>query len=412
MIKKLKLKFISIIVFIISVLLIIILLIINIIMINDINKKIFNSLKSISMSNHENINPNHSPNKKHKPQNKQYLSSSNFVVKLDKNNNLIEIIYPPNTNFSNFNINKKNIKNKLISSKFSYENKIFFKENNFAYIIVPKPFGKMIVFEDISSFHETKEKLIYVSIIVYIFGIGIIIIISYFLTEWITKPVKENFDMQKEFIANASHELKTPLSIISTNLSILKSEVDNKDIIWYDNINDEVFKMNKLINQLLVLSKSEILEEYNFKDNLDLSSIVKNIVYQYDAICFEKNKILSHNIEENIYLYANKENITTILKIFIDNAIKYSNKNGNIKVELIKNKNKIYLSFFNTGIGIEEKYKEKIFDRFFRVDTSRNKEIEGYGLGLSIASKIISNNKWQIKVDSKYQEWIRFTIII
>ena len=82
MIKKLKLKFISIIVFIISVLLIIILLIINIIMINDINKKIFNSLKSISMSNHENINPNHSPNKKHKPQNKQYLSSSNFVVKL------------------------------------------------------------------------------------------------------------------------------------------------------------------------------------------------------------------------------------------------------------------------------------------------------------------------------------------
>ncbi len=404
MIKKLKIKFISTIISIISLLIIIILIAINLIMSINMEKRIINSMRELAITNGMKP-PNFKPLDFKQKHGNLIL---NFIIKLDDNNNIIETIYPKNIDISDYNLQE--ILNKILPNIDENNNKLF-KYNNLAYFSMNKSYGKIIVFEDITNFNQNKQNLIYISILVYLVSFIILFIISYFLTEWIIKPVKENFDMQKQFIANASHELKTPLTIISTNLSILKDEIFNEDQeFWLENIKDEIFNMNKLINQLLFLSKSENINEINKKIQLNLTNTITNIIFQYETICFEEKKIFKYNIKEDIYLNCNKEDIITIVRILLDNAIKYTKENDIIEVTLDKFKNKSYLTIFNTGIGIENKFKDKIFERFFRVDLSRNKEIEGYGLGLAIAKNIIDNNKWKIFVESEYTKWIKFTI--
>ena len=168
--------------------------------------------------------------------------------------------------------------------------------------------------------------------------------------------------------------------------------------------------MNDLINKLLLLSKVEDFSKVKHLENINISTVILNNILSYESIIFEKNRILKYNITPNILVPCIEDDLSTIIRIFLDNAIKYSNKNDIIEINLEKKHSHISLSIFNTGIGIKNEDIKYIFDRFYRVDTSRNKEIEGYGLGLSIAKKIISNNKWQIKVDSIYNKWIKFTI--
>lgn len=406
MLKKLKIKFISAVVIIISVLIIIILLSINLIMINDMEKRVVKSMKDIAIK--DGIKPPSFNLEPFKEQDK-YLAL-NFIIKLDRDDNIIEIIYPKSVDISDYDI-EKILNNILENNEIIDFNEQYYKNNNLAYFLMNKPYGKIIVFEDITNFNQTKQNLIYISILVYIVSFVVVFIIAYFLTEWIIKPVKENFELQKQFIANASHELKTPIAIISTNLSILEDE--NEDInreFWIEGIKDEIFKMNKLINELLVLSKSEKLNEVKEKTEFNLSDIITSIIFQYEAICFEKNRILKYNIKEDIFINTNKEDVITIIRIFLDNAIKYSNKDDIVEITLNEYRNKIQLIIFNTGIGIENKYIDKIFERFFRIDLSRNKEIEGYGLGLAIAKNIIENNKWSVSVESEYTKWVKFKV--
>ncbi len=406
MLKKLKIKFISAVIIIISVLIIIILLSVNLIMIDNMEKRIIKSMKDIAIKDGMKL-----PSFNLEPFKEQdkYLAL-NFIVKLDKYDNIIETIYPKSVDISDYDIEK--LLNYILENNEIIDfNERCYKSNNLAYFLMNKPYGKIIVFEDITNFNQTKQNLIYISILVYIVSFVVVFIIAYFLTEWIIKPVKENFELQKQFIANASHELKTPLAIMSTNLSIIKdvNEDTNREF-WIDGIKDEIFKMNKLINELLILSKSEKLNEVKEKTKFNLSGVIANIIFQYEAICFEKNRILKYNIKEDIFINTNKEDVITIIRIFLDNAIKYSNKDDIVEITLNEYRNKIQLIIFNTGIGIENKYIDKIFERFFRIDLSRNKEIEGYGLGLAIAKNIIENNKWSVSVESEYTKWVKFKV--
>ncbi len=189
----------------------------------------------------------------------------NFIIKLDRDDNIIETIYPKSVDISDYDI-EKILNNILENNEIIDFNEQYYKNNNLAYFLMNKPYGKIIVFEDITNFNQTKQNLIYISILVYIVSFVVFFIIPYFLTEWIIKSVKENFELQKQFIDNASHELKTPLAIMSTNLSILEDEnEDTNREFWIEGIKDEIFKMNKLINELLVLLKSEKLNEVKEK---------------------------------------------------------------------------------------------------------------------------------------------------
>jgi len=234
-----------------------------------------------------------------------------------------------------------------------------------------------------------------ISFIIFILTEIISFIVSNILTKWITKPVVESFEREKKFIADASHELKTPIAIVMASADAYSEDNDKK---WLDNIKYETDRMSKLVKELLDLSQLENnIKEFK-KEKLNLSKLVESSLLPYESLFFEHKLKFNYDIKENIYLEVNEEKIKELISILIDNAIKYSSDKGKVNVTLYQDKN-IYLKVSNKGEEIKEEDREKIFDRFYKSDKSRNRKSDNYGLGLSIAKKIVEMHDGEISVD-------------
>lgn len=240
-----------------------------------------------------------------------------------------------------------------------------------------------------------------------------LLFISIYLTNRTIKPIKDSFEKQKQFIADASHELKTPLAIIRTNISvILANKEDNisNQIKWINYINNQTERMAKLIDEMLSLAKLDTGKELIEFSTFDLSKLLNNILLTFEAVIFENKIELETNILNNVFLKGDKESIKKVFIILLDNAIKYTNKDGKIYVELNLDKNKIRLKVRNTGEGIKKEDLNKIFERFYRVDTSRARKTGGYGLGLSIAKSIVESHNGKIYAESNVGKDTTFII--
>ena len=321
-------------------------------------------------------------------------SENNIIDKISHSDKTIDntILTKASSILKNNKENKISLPNLYIGS-YAYN----FNSNNFLMIVDIK---------------KAKERLL-LNLLLTIILTGIFTILIYIIskkiTTWITKPVMESFNKQKEFIANASHELKTPLAIMIASIDCLEETKKNKK--WINNLKNESSRMNKLITRLLDLSKSEssIIQE-NFKVN-DLSLIVQKNVLTLESLAFENKVTLETNIEEKINFLCNKESMDEVVTILIDNAIKHSFKNEKVYVNLSKIKNDIKLEIINKGEEIPKEEKEKIFERFYRSDKSRNRADNRYGLGLAIALNIVKNHNGKIEVNSK-DGYTTFTIIL
>ena len=231
-----------------------------------------------------------------------------------------------------------------------------------------------------------------------IIGIIIINIIAKKISKTIVKPVEEAFEKQKQFISDASHELKTPLAVIEANADVLQDKVgENK---WITYIQNEVQSMNKLVNDLLTLSKMENTNNTNVQ-KFDLSKEVQMSVAVFESMIYEKKIKLETNIEEGISFNGEKEDIKHIISIILDNAIKHTDEEGKIIVDTFKEKNDVKIEIKNQGEPIPQDEQEKIFERFYRVDKARNRNEKRYGLGLAIAKGIVDKYKGSISASSK-----------
>ena len=226
----------------------------------------------------------------------------------------------------------------------------------------------------------------------------LIYLVSSKLTKWITKPVQESFDKQKQFIADASHELKTPLAVIMASSEALESNPEETK--WLENIKTESDRMNKLISDLLELAKSEAVDDRSEFTRGNLSKIIEKSVLTFEGIMFEKGITLDYTIDDNIEIEMNEFKIGQLISILLDNAIKHSEKGGIITVELKKDKDTV-LTVSNTGEGIPKGEEEKIFERFYRADESRNRNENRYGLGLAIAKNIAASHNATISASSE-----------
>ena len=223
--------------------------------------------------------------------------------------------------------------------------------------------------------------------------------VSKMLTKRITKPAQESYEKQRDFIADASHELKTPLAVIIASSDELKS--DKKNAKYVDNIKYESERMNNLIKSLLDLSKLENgVSIANYKEE-NISKIIERICLTFEAIAYENNVNIDINIEKDIKLKCSKEEIEKLISILLDNAIKHSYKDSSISVNLNNDKNNINLEIVNSGDPIKAGDEERIFERFYRVDKSRKRDSNRYGLGLAIAKNIVINHNGTIKAFSK-----------
>ena len=219
-------------------------------------------------------------------------------------------------------------------------------------------------------------------------------------SKMIVKPVEETFEKQKEFISDASHELKTPLAVIEANSDVLENEIGKNK--WLGYIQTEIDSMNKLINELLLLAKIENVDNIKEYKLFDLSKEVNIIVSMFESMAYEKKVKLNNNIQESIMLNGNKEDIEHIISTLLDNAIKHTEPEKEVIIELTKEKNEIIMQVKNMGDPIPEEEKEKIFERFYRIDKARNRKEKRYGLGLAIAKSTVE--KYNGKIEVLYKE--------
>lgn len=245
-----------------------------------------------------------------------------------------------------------------------------------------------------------RIKFIYViTVIALVSGTIISYIISKKLSNIIVKPVEETMEKQKQFISDASHELKTPLAVIEANVDVLENKVGKNK--WMEYIQSEITSMNKLINDLLFLAKTENIKTIKNKEQINISDEIKMVSSMFESVAYEKSVNIKYDIQEDIKVNVDKEDIKQITSILLDNAIKHTESGNNVYVELKKEKGLNIIKIKNEGKPIPEEEQNKIFERFYRVDKSRNRSEKRYGLGLAIAKTIVEKYNGKIGVNCK-----------
>ena len=268
--------------------------------------------------------------------------------------------------------------------------------NSYQYYRASKPNGTIMILTDKSSEKDMLNQLKRTTIIVGLIALVVLSVLAYFLSKKSIQPIREAFDKQKQFVSDASHELKTPLTVISTNADVLEGEIgDNK---WLNYIKSQTDRMSVLVNDLLNLTRLENSNNELERRYFNLSKAIANTALPFECQAFENNKKFEVNIEDNIMLSGSEKHIKQMAAIFIDNALKYSNEGGTVQVTLKRSGERKLLSVYNTGQGIKETDTEKIFERFYRSDESRNRATGGYGLGLAIAKSVADKHKFKIHV--------------
>lgn len=225
----------------------------------------------------------------------------------------------------------------------------------------------------------------------------------------IFQPIKDNFYRQKRFISDASHELRTPVAIISANADVLKNYVDND---YLKSIKKQTKRLEALVSDMLILARTEEEKIALKKEEVSLSDEVTEAVLPYEAIIFENGKTLVTDIAENVIEVIDKESFKTVLGVLLDNAVKHSAQNAVIKVGLKKDAGRSVLTVYNDGSGVSAEDSDKIFQRFYRSDESRSRDSGGSGLGLSIAKTVCDANKWKISAKSVYGVSMTITVAI
>lgn len=322
-----------------------------------------------------------------------FMENEVYVVIFNRTGNIDKII-----NYSSNDLTDSEIKELVINNVNKINSKKIESLYTSDYVFMETKEGNLIMVNNTSTKSYLLKEL-FKSILVFITLETIQVIISLNITKRIVKPVNEAFIRQKQFIYDASHELKTPIAIISASTEML--EKNPKEKKWLENIKTENSRMNKLVISLLDLSKSENIKENEVYTNVNLSKVIKNKALTFESLIYENSLELDVDVVNDIMFNCNEDRIKELLSILMDNAIKHSLPNSQITVKLSKEKNNIYLSVKNKGKEIPVSEREKIFERFYRLDKSRNRDGNRYGIGLSIAKNIVINHNGTISVNCK-----------
>lgn len=333
--------------------------------------------------------------------NSDYQLSTFYSVAISNNGSVLAV---DNGNKELYN----NDKLTQIAKRILDEKKLSGITSNLSYVIKDKNGYTLVAFMDNTvSEAGLRTMLRYVLIVGFTSIIGMFLI-SLSLSKRIIKPLEENDRKQKQFISDASHELKTPVAIIGTNTELLSREIGNNE--WLENIKYENERMGILIKQLLDLSHAE--DVIVSMENINFSRIILGEILAFESFAFEKGKEFIIDIDEDVYLIGNQIQLKQLVSILLDNAIRHSS-GKNININLKSKNNTIELNFINDSYEIPQEKLNHIFDRFYRVDEVRNSEDLHYGIGLSIAKAIVEKHGGNIEVltkNGKFKLIIKFFI--
>lgn len=321
-----------------------------------------------------------------------YLDFTIYTVILDENGKYQEVVNHTSSDEIDTEYVQK-IANNIINN---HNEKLFIGNlffDRYSYVFTAN--NSLIIMDNVSINKGLVNQFI-VSLLIFILCEIVIFLITSIITKWIINPVKKSFEKQKTFVADASHELKTPLSVM---IASADAYFDDKDDKWVHNMKQESERMIKLVTELLDLAKTEREQDLVMEQD-NLSKIIKSSILTFESLFYDKNIHLKYDIESDIHLLCNRDKITELMSILIDNSINHCSSEGEVIVNLKKKNKQITLEVQNTGLPIPKGEEEKIFERFYKVDTSRNRNSNNYGLGLAIAKNIVENHKGKISAHS------------
>lgn len=258
-----------------------------------------------------------------------------------------------------------------------------------------------MIFLDYGREMSSFRTFLFTSACVSIGGLLAVLLLLIFLSARIVKPFSQSYEKQKQFITDAGHELKTPLTIIDADTEVLAMDIGENE--WLHDIQNQTKRLAQLTNDLILLSR---MEEQPQTEQIEfpVSDLVEEAAAAFQALAKTQGKQLSCHIQPMLSMVGDEKAIRQLVSILLDNAIKYSDSGGRIELTLEKQKNMIRLSVFNTARSVPRESLPRLFDRFYRADQSRNSRTGGYGLGLSIASAVVSAHKgkiWAVTQDEK-----------
>ncbi len=274
------------------------------------------------------------------------------------------------------------------------------KQYNVAYKKQLSPTSLKVAFVDLTNSQQMLRNTAINLLFLFVVTELVLAAIAYGLSTYLIKPVENSIQQQKQFVADASHELKNPLTVIHANTQILKRHPDdpiNSHMKWIDNTETEVNRMSKLVSQLLFLAKSDAHHHQMDYEVIDLSDTILGSALVYESVAYENEITLDISVEPGLKVLGNKDLLTMMTAALCDNAIKYCHKNGTISVQLDKQG---VLRVINDSDTIPEEELKHLFDRFYRREESRNRDDGGYGLGLSIIQEIVLSHNGKIRVES------------
>lgn len=281
---------------------------------------------------------------------------------------------------------------------------------DYRYLKVEKGEEFLVVFLDCGRDLDSHRSFVWIAIMVSVVSLLAVLVLLSLLSKYAIAPLAESYAKQKQFITDASHELKTPLTIISANNEVI--ELENGSSQWTESIRNQVERLSVLTGNLVALARmDEDGMRLELKD-FSLSNAVVQVAEAFAVPAENKEIKYSISVEKEITLHGNEDSIRQLVSLLCDNAVKYANQGGEITIFLKRFGKKRWLSVANTVKEIEKGKQEHLFERFYRADSSRNSNTGGNGIGLSLAKAIVEAHKGKISAVSEDGKSLMITVIL
>ena len=287
---------------------------------------------------------------------------------------------------------------------------------NLRFQLETRPDGTVrVAFADQSWESSSLRTLILNCLLVWALAMAAFFFVGLFLSSLALRPVETAWKQQRQFVADASHELKTPLTVILANTGIVlahPSDTVSAQSKWLEYTQEEARQMKGLVEDLLFLAKSDAARQEFQTAQVDLSELVQGCLLPFEPVAFEAGVRLDAQVDPGLILTGDEAQLRRLVRILLDNGVKYADAEGAVSLTLTRQQDKLRLTVRNTDAPIPPEHLPHLFERFYRADAARNRAQGGYGLGLAIAKAIVEHHRGRISVSSAVESGTVFTVLL
>lgn len=280
----------------------------------------------------------------------------------------------------------------------------------YRYRVMKDPQGMTLLFLNVGMDLQFMRSLLFLSFLIGICSLALVFVLVLVFSRYAIRPYVKNMERQKRFITDAGHELKTPVTSIATSADIAAMEYEGDE--WIENIKRQAARLAKLTGDLVALARLDEEAPFPERSTFSLSDAAWEGAEPFSVLAKAEGKKFTQDIEENLTLSGDRDTVLHLLSIFLDNAMRYSEEGGEIRLSVYQKRRKAFIEVFNTCSLPENCDLERLFDRFYRMDESRASHTGGTGIGLSMARAIVENHGGQIGAESEDKRSILFRAVL